>query len=145
MIRRGRGRKEGDDRTLTIMLVPDGGKRTRTLRIPYGRLRWLWPAAAALGLVCAFMIGSWGYLALRADRARILEDEVVRLTQREARVEELAQSLAEVEAAYDRLRDLFGAGAPPDARDLWLPPATGRPVAPRSVAEEDGDLLRPGR
>lgn len=82
------------------MLVPDGGKRTRMYR-PYGRLKWLGAAAGLLVLGCVAMMGSWGYLTVRANQAGILEGEVAQLLERGSRVEELAESLAEVEAAYD--------------------------------------------
>ena len=135
-----RGGKRGEARTLTIMLVPDGGRRTRFYRIPYRRLRWLGPAAGLVVLGCVAMIGSWGYLTVRANEARILEEEVAQLRERESRVGELAQSLAEVEAAYDQIRGLFGASVLPDAGDLWLPRATGRPQAGPFVQLNEPEL-----
>ena len=121
------------------MFVPDGGKWTRTYRIPYGRLKWLGAAAGLLVLGSVAMIGSWGYVTVRANQARILEEEVAQLLERESRVEELAQNLAEVEAAYEQIRGLFGASTLPDAGELWLPPARGRPRAGPSVQPEEAD------
>ena len=51
------------------MLVPDGGKRTRMYRIPCGRLKWLGAAAGLLVLRCVAMMGSGGYLTVRANQA----------------------------------------------------------------------------
>ena len=121
------------------MLVPDGGKRTRMYRIPHGRLKWLGAAAGLLVFGCVAMMGSWGYLTVRANQARILEGEVAQLLERQSRVEELAESLAEVEAAYEQIRGLFGASALPDAGELWLPPATGRLRAGPSVQPDDAE------
>ena len=104
------GEDQGEKRTLTIMLVPDGGRRTRFYRIPYRRLKWLWPVAVLVVLGGVAMIGSWGYLIVRANEARILEEEVAQLRERESQVGEVAQILNEAEAAYDQIRGLFGAG-----------------------------------
>ena len=132
-------RDDHGDRTLTLMFIPAGGRRSRTLRVSYARLRWLVPLAGLLALGCAFLVGSWGYLAVGASRARELEQEVARLLEREAQVEELAQTLTEVEAAYDNLRSLFGADAP-DGVELWLPPTTGRPRARASADPGEAGL-----
>lgn len=135
--RSGKGR---DTRTLSIMMVLDGGTGTRTFQVRYRALRWLaWGGGVALvGLVA--LVVSWGYLAFRAYRAGELEREVSRLSGQEAQVAALAQELDAVESAYGRLRDLFGPSAPPGAGDLWLPPSAGRTGARpvRSVSSEDG-------
>ncbi len=135
-----RGEDQGEERTLTIMLVPDGGRRTRFYRIPYRWLKWLGPAVVLVVLGGVAMIGSWGYLTVRANEARILEEEVAHLRERESRVGELAQSLGEAEAAYDQVRGLFGAAILPDAGDLWLPRATGRPLAGPFVQGNEAEL-----
>ncbi len=140
MTEQGRGRTEGGERTHTVMLIPDGGRRTRTFRVPHARVRWLAAGAVLVALAGAVMIGSWGYLVMRANRARILEEEVAELLAREDRVESLAQSLVEVQAAYEQLRGLFGSTAVPEARDIWLPPSTRRPRGSRSPGTEQPDL-----
>ena len=64
---------------------------------------------------------------------------MAQILERESRVEEISESLAEVEAAYEQIRGLFGASTPPDAGELWLPPATGRPRAGPSVQPDEAE------
>jgi murein DD-endopeptidase MepM/ murein hydrolase activator NlpD len=82
-------------------------------------------------------IGSWWYLAARAHRSSLLETQVAELLTREARVEELARTLTEVEEAYAGIRALFGANGSPAAEELWLPPAAGRPSGAAQLPEEE--------
>ncbi len=123
------------DPKLTVIVAPGGGGRTRTFRISYRHLRGALPLAA---LACMSMVFSWGYLAWQEIETRLLEAEVVRLAAQEATVAELAGTLAEVEAAYDGILELFGASTPPDAGDLWLPPVSG--LGAPGGGPEDGDL-----
>ncbi len=136
-----RGVGEGTDRELTVIVVPDGGKQTRTFRISYRQLRWVWIGAGTTLAVGLVTIASWGYLASRAREATLLEREVARLQAREGEVEALAQSLEEVEQAYEGIRSLFGADASAGAGELWLPPPTGPAPAERSRAgAAEGDV-----
>lgn len=121
--RRSRGR---DQRSLSVMVALDGGTDTRTFQIRYRALRWLVAAAGLVLLAVVALVASWGYLAVRAHRSRELEMEVARLSGQATQVTALAQELESVEAAYERLRELFGPAAPAEAGDLWLPPSAGR-------------------
>ncbi len=131
----------GDDpKMLTIMVVPDGGRETRTFRIPYAHLRLVGLGGLVLLLVLGGMVGSWWYLAARAQQATQLEEEVRAFAEDRARMEGLAATLDEVERAYEHLRSLFGASAPGRAGEVWLPPAAGRTPATRSVGGPDDAL-----
>lgn len=121
---------------LTVLVVPGGGRRVRALRISYKLLRGVVPVAALVAAVSLLVCASWAYLAVRASQTEALEGEVARLVEQEARVADLARGLAEVEAAYDGIRDLFGVEAVPDAADLWLPPV------PSSRARDTGPANR---
>ncbi len=115
-----------DSRTLTLLVVPDGGNETRTFRISYGRLRIFGLVALGAIFVLSAMVGSWWYLAARAQRAVQLEQEVASFAEDRARIELLSATLAEVEAGYEHLRSLFGSGTEGRATEVWLPPAAGR-------------------
>jgi murein DD-endopeptidase MepM/ murein hydrolase activator NlpD len=125
-------------RPLTNLLVSESGSRTRSLRITPVQLR-----LAVLGAVLAFLlavlfVGSWWYLAAKARHAHLLEEEVTVLLAREARIEELVRTMAEVEAGYERIRLLFGGDAAPAGNEIWLPPAaTARPQLGSSPAVAD--------
>lgn len=124
--RRGSGGRSGDEGTVSLMVVSDGGRETRTFHVRRRTLRLLAIGGGLLAVTLTLMILSWGYLAVRANRARVLEAEAGRMASQDARVAELARELEELEAAYDRIRDMFGARAATEAGDLWLPPSTGR-------------------
>ena len=60
-------------RKLTIMVVPDGGRDSRTLHIPYRWLRVVAAGGSVVALALMVMAGSWWYLAARASRVADLE------------------------------------------------------------------------
>ena len=116
-----------DDRSLSIILVPDGGDESRTYRVSYRRLRQLAVLGGVLALALALFLGSWWYLAVRAAEARELESRLASYEADRQRMVALVTRLEELEAQYERIRSLFGSGAPGVASDLWLPPpASGR-------------------
>ena len=108
---------------LSLILVPDGARESRTFRISYRRLRLL----AMLGLVVAVLVtaivGSWWYFAARAVRVSELEIRLASLEADRVRLGNLAEELAGLERQYSRIRSLFGSDADPAASDLWLPPS----------------------
>lgn len=108
--------------SLTVMLVPEGGRNTRSYQISQGRLRLLLGVGLVLAVLVTAMIGSWWYLAARAARVGELEAEVRELRTERRQLGEIARQLEQLEARYDRLRSLFGdsEGSP---SDLWLPPS----------------------
>jgi len=122
-----------DRRTLTVMLVPEGGRETRTLRISYRAIRGLAAGAAVLALVLTVMAGSWWYLAARAARAGELQREVEVMTRDRARVEALVQRLESIETQYGSIRTLFGQARTDELSGVWLPPLS--PPRPENGGE----------
>jgi murein DD-endopeptidase MepM/ murein hydrolase activator NlpD len=130
-----------DKRTLTIMIVPDGARESKSVQVSYRRLRGL----AALGIVAALaltvMAGSWWYLAARAARVPGLEREVEVMTRDRERVEALVQRLETIEGQYVRMRDLFGRAPTDPLSDVWLPPTGARRGTASEARPEHGPTL----
>jgi murein DD-endopeptidase MepM/ murein hydrolase activator NlpD len=116
-------------RSVTIMIVPDGARESKSLRISYRTLRGLAAVAAAAAVALTVMAGSWWYLAARASRVPELEREVDVMTRDRARVDALVQRLETVEGQYVRMRDLFGRAPTDPLSDVWLPPTGIRRAA----------------
>lgn len=118
--------QSGDDRVLTVLVIPSGsGGPSRTLRIPYSELRrWAWGVGVCLA-AAAMMLGSWWYFAARSVRVGRLEAEVSRNAADRERVAALAAELERLEAGYSRIRGLFGTDDATLPSSLWLPPAAG--------------------
>jgi murein DD-endopeptidase MepM/ murein hydrolase activator NlpD len=115
----------GSGRKLTIMLVPDGGRETRTVTVSYRGLRGLAAAVSVAALALTLMAGSWWYLAARAARAGELQLEVEVMTSDRARVQALVQRLETIEEQYGAIRYLFGSEETDRLSGVWLPPVTG--------------------
>jgi murein DD-endopeptidase MepM/ murein hydrolase activator NlpD len=111
-----------DDPTLTVMLVPEGSRETRTIQISYRRLRTLAMIAGAVALALTLMVGSWWYLAARAARTSELEERVEVMTRDQARVQELVERLQTIENQYGAIRSLFGSSDAEQPSGVWLPP-----------------------
>lgn len=118
-----------ETRSLTIMIVPDGGRESRSIRLSYRRLRFLAGAAALVALALTVMAGSWWYLAARAARVPELEREVEVMSRDRDRVNALVQRLETIEGQYTQIRDLFGHAPADPLSDVWLPPAGTRRTA----------------
>jgi murein DD-endopeptidase MepM/ murein hydrolase activator NlpD len=112
-------------RKLTIMVVPDGGRDSRTFHLPYRWLRIMAFGGSVLALALTVMAGSWWYLAARASRVAELELELETTRGDRARVQMLGRRLEEIEAQYGDIRDLFGRSTSGTSSDVWLPPTTG--------------------
>jgi murein DD-endopeptidase MepM/ murein hydrolase activator NlpD len=125
-------------RKLTIMLVPDGARESRTFHVSYFTLRALLALGAVVALGLTVMAGSWWYLAARAARADELQAEVEIMTRDRARVEALVQRLETIEEQYTRIRDLFGRAQDGALSDVWLPPVTPARRGPTSAIPQDG-------
>jgi murein DD-endopeptidase MepM/ murein hydrolase activator NlpD len=121
-------------RKLTIMVVPDGARESRTFHLSYRALRALAALGSLAALALTVMAGSWWYLAARAARASELQREVEVMTRDRARVEALVQRLETIEEQYVRIRDLFGRAQTDALSDVWLPPTT----SPRRGAGRQG-------
>ena len=110
------------DRQLSFIIVPHGELETRSYSISYRRLRIYVGVAAALLIAFIVVVSSWWYVAAQAARVPGLEREVARLEEERERVAELARTLSEVEAQYERVRRLLGADAAPAGAEPILPP-----------------------
>lgn len=110
------------DRQLTFIVVYPNDLETRSYSISPRRLTIYIGAAGALFLIFMIVVGTWWYVAAQAARVPGLEREVARLEQERLRVAELARTLSEVEAQYERVRRLLGADAAPEGTDPILPP-----------------------
>lgn len=115
-----------DDRRMTFIVVPHGGRdlSTRSFEVSYRRLRWagilLLTAAAVWVVGMAFVL----WFASQAARVPGLQAEIRRLEAEQARVVELAEALRRLEAQYAQVREMLGANRPqsPEALQLPAPP-----------------------
>lgn len=130
-----------EDGGVTVIVVPSGERPSRTIELSRRGVRRLATLAVLLLVGLGALLGSWTYLAARAWRAAQLEEEVVALRADRERVVALSETLAEVEAGYERLRALFGPEVRPEASDTWLPPPTGRPTP--GAQEGEGEEVLP--
>ncbi|MGD2045394.1 MAG: M23 family metallopeptidase [Gemmatimonadota bacterium] len=121
-----------EKRSLTIMIVPDGGRESRSIRLSYRRLRFMAGAGAVVALALTVMAGSWWYLAARAARVPELEQEVELMSRDRERVNALVQRLEAIEGQYTQIRDLFGHAPADPLSDVWIPRAGSR----RGAADE---------
>jgi murein DD-endopeptidase MepM/ murein hydrolase activator NlpD len=113
-----------ESRRLTVMLVPDGARETRTFYLSYRTIRLLAAGAVVVALALTVMAGSWWYLAARAARAGELQREVEVMTRDRARVEALVRRLETIEDQYGNIRGLFGTADQDAPSGVWLPPIT---------------------
>lgn len=111
-----------EPRHLSVILVPDGGRASRTFRVSYGRLRWLAAGAVVMAAVLTLMAGSWWYLAARAARAAALETRLAEVEADLTRIEAFSRQLETLEAQYEHIRGLFGSESTQITSELWLPP-----------------------
>lgn len=116
-----------EPRRLTVMLVPEGGRETRTLRLSYRSLRVFAAAFSVLALALTVMAGSWWYLAARAARTGELERQVEVMTRDRARLQALVQRLETIEEQYGTIRNMFGQPQIDRPSGVWLPPAAAPP------------------
>jgi murein DD-endopeptidase MepM/ murein hydrolase activator NlpD len=120
------------------MVVPDGGRESKSIRLSYRLLRGLAALGALGALALTVMAGSWWYLAARAARVPDLEREVAVMTRDRERVAALVQRLETIEGQYVRIRDLFGRAPTDPLSDVWLPPTATRRVGGRQSRPERG-------
>lgn len=110
-----------DERHLTVLLVPEGTRESRTFRVSYRQLKVLGVAGGLLVVILVAMVGSWWYLAARSARVDELEAQVSRLEGEKKQMGALSRQLADLEARYDNIRDMFGSDKAPSSSRLWLP------------------------
>lgn len=116
------GSNDMDDRRLTLIVVPHGDLETRTIEIPYGKLKVALGVTFAVTLFVAFVVASWFPVAAQASRVPALVEELEELEGERAKVVELAETLALVEAQYERVREMLGADAAMPESTVALPP-----------------------
>lgn len=127
-----------DERRLTFIIVPHGDLETRTYEISYRRLKVLLGAATALLIVIIVVVAMWFPVLAQAARVPGLLEEVRKLEEERAKVAELARTLTEVEAQYERVRRLLGADTPARGAEPVLPalPEAGRDTPERGEGLE---------
>lgn len=123
-----------DDRRLTFIVVPHGDLETKTIEIPYRRLKILLVVLLIVAVGLATMVGMWWSIAMKATRVNELERELATLEKERAKVDSLAHLLADVETQYERVREMLGADAPAAGKQPLLPDL------PKNVLrDDDGD------
>ncbi len=110
-----------DDRRLTFIVVPHGDLETKTIEIPYRRLKVILVALAVVVIGLAFMVGMWWSIAAQAARVPELERQLRSMERERAKVDSLAHVLAEVESQYQKVREMLGADAPAAGKQPLLP------------------------
>jgi murein DD-endopeptidase MepM/ murein hydrolase activator NlpD len=111
-----------DDRTLTFIVVPHGDLETRSFVISYRKLRTILICVVAFLLINAFVVALMFPTFVMAARVPGLLAELKTLETERAKVAELARALADVEAQYEKVRQLLGADAPAAGSPPMLPP-----------------------
>lgn len=123
-----------DDRRLTLIVVPHGDLETKTFEIAYWKLKVGLVAGLILLLGFGFVVATWFPIAVQASRVQPLERQIVALEGEREQVAELAEALAEVEAQYERVRQLLGADGAGRDGDPVLPPLPSRTPEPAEPA-----------
>jgi len=119
------------------MVVPEGGREARNYHLSLRTLKVLVGMAAAGVLLLSLLVGSWWYLAARAQQAVQLEAELARVYVDRDHLNELVVTLQEVEDAYERLRGMFAPGT--GAGHVWLPSATAAGSGGRDEGDGEGE------
>ena len=114
---------------LRIMIVPEEGGESRSIRLSPAGTRWALLGGIALVVAVGLMAMSWWFLALEAAKGWRQEALLDSLQAERGQIVALVEQLDELEAEYLHLRSLFGPTADPVAPDLWLPPL---PLPPTS-------------
>jgi murein DD-endopeptidase MepM/ murein hydrolase activator NlpD len=124
-------------RSYTFLVVPGHAGRSRSIELSGLMLHFsAWMLGISVALL-VLMAGTWIHFAAKAARVGPLEDEVARLEAENRQVAAVIDRVQEVEAAYARLRSLFGSSESGTA-EIWLPPSTGRagPIVPTASGAE---------
>ncbi len=123
--------------SISILIVPEGSRSTRTFRLSPRKQRLLAVTSVLAGVLFAVMAGSWWFLAAKAARVDQLEVQVAELTAANRRVEALGSQLEQLESRYADLTALFGVVGDTTSAPVWIPPP--RPTGDaRAPTPEDG-------
>jgi murein DD-endopeptidase MepM/ murein hydrolase activator NlpD len=132
-----------DDRQLTLIVVPHGDLETRSFVVSYRKLKIIIVASIIAAVFVAVIVASWFPVALTAAKVPVLKHDLEKLESERAQVDKLAKDLADVEAQYEKVRDLLGADAPVAGSPPSLPPlrpdsnsTKDEPLSPLSQAGE---------
>ena len=105
-----------DERRMTFIVIPHGAGAdlsTRSYEIRYRTLRTAVIAGGAVALVLFLMAASWFWMAAQAARVPGLNREIAELEKDRQRLEQLARTVARMEAQYEQVRTMLGGAAPP--------------------------------
>lgn len=131
-------RSGGDDRRLTLIVLPHDELESRTFVIPYRRLQVIAIVGLVVLLAVTILLASLFPIMAQAARAGRLQQELESMEQQRAEYVELARRLEQAEAEYERVRQLLGADAGPGATPL-LPSlrgdTSGAQTDPRSLVD----------
>ncbi len=122
-------------RGVTVMVHRDGALATRQFRLSALAARVILIAAITLIVTLVLVAALYGPIVVAAARTPILEHEVEQLRFENARVNELARRLDQVEARYAQMRSMLGGNiALPGTAGATHPVEEGLYVAPPILA-----------
>lgn len=122
-----------DDNRLTFIVVQPGEVETRRVDVSYRKLKWLIRGVSVFLILFIVMAATWFYLATQVAQVPGLKQEVRRLEEEQQKLAELARTLSEVEAQYERVRQLLGADATPGSTPVLPPLRSPADTASRST------------
>ena len=105
-----------DERRMTFVIVPHGGKgdlSTRSFELSYRKLKVAAIAGGVVLLLVFLMTASFVWVAAQAARVPFLEREVAQLQKERQERERLARTLARMQATYDQIREMLKGDLPP--------------------------------
>lgn len=122
-----------NDKFVTILVVPHDERNVRRVRLSYRRLRVL--GVAGLIVLGGGVAGAvtWGQVASRAARAKMLERQNERLVAENATVGEIAANLERTEEAYRQIRAMAGLGE--EAESVAVAPVSALGPSAEGAAE----------
>jgi murein DD-endopeptidase MepM/ murein hydrolase activator NlpD len=130
----------GEERRLTIIVVPHGDLETRSFVVSYGKVKVAVVASVALLLGFAIMLAMLFPIMTQAARVPALVAELQQLDSERARVAQLAQELEDLEAQYERVRQMLGADAPTGGSGTPLLPPLRRDTG-TSLPDANDDAI----
>lgn len=132
---------------LRLVIIPEDGRDTLTLRVSRGRLRIILILAILMVGAVALLGGTWWYMAAQASRVPELEADLAAMEETREELVSLADQLAELEARYAQVRSLFGTDAGQVLPEIWRAPSTGSrpsPTDPQASLPTSWPLTQPG-
>lgn len=129
-----------DERRMTFVVIPHGAfddLSTRSYEVSYRRLRLFAGVGAALGVILFLMAASWLYLAAQAARVPSLQREISVLQADRQRMEQLARTVARMEARYRQMEVMLAGELPALDTAAAGDSAAARSSSPDSAAARD--------